>query len=91
MFREGQQIGSYSLVKKLGRGGFGEVWLAERKSQFLSKKVALKLPLDEQVDFETIRHEAAVWEQASGHPNVLPIIDADIYDGQVVIVSEYDR
>ena len=30
-----------------------------------------------------------LWEQASGHPNVLPIIEADDYDGQVVIVSEY--
>ena len=45
--------------------------------------------IDEQVDFEAIRQEATLWEEASGHPNVLPIIDADIYDGQVVIVSEY--
>ncbi len=30
-----------------------------------------------------------MWEQASGHPNILPIIDADEYDGQIVIVSEY--
>ena len=28
-------------------------------------------------------------EQASGHPNVLPIIEADEYDGQIIIVSEY--
>ncbi|HLM00494.1 MAG TPA: serine/threonine-protein kinase, partial [Pyrinomonadaceae bacterium] len=30
-----------------------------------------------------------LWEQASGHPNILPIIDADEYEGQIVIVSEY--
>ena len=36
-----------------------------------------------------IKQEAALWEQASGHPNILPIIDADEYDGQIVIVSEY--
>ena len=89
MFQESQKIGSYILVKRLGRGGFGEVWLAEKRSQFFTKKVAIKLPLDDQVDFETIKHEATLWEQASGHPNVLPIIDADVYDGQVVIVSEY--
>ncbi|MFM9903445.1 MAG: protein kinase domain-containing protein [Pyrinomonadaceae bacterium] len=77
------------MIDKIGRGGFGEVWLAERQSEFLTKKVAVKLPLEEQVDFEAIRREANLWEQASGHPNVLPIIDADIYDGQVVIVSEY--
>jgi serine/threonine protein kinase len=89
MFTSGQRIGAYTLIKKLGKGGFGEVWLAERQSQFFTKKVAIKLPHDEQVDFETVKREAQLWEEASGHPNVLPIIDADIYDGQVVIVSEY--
>lgn len=89
MFREGTQIGLYTLLRKLGKGGFGEVWLAEKRSQFITKKVAVKLPHDEQVNFDAIRQEATLWEQASGHPNVLPIIDADVYDGQVVIVSEY--
>lgn len=89
MFQQGQQIGSYTLIRKLGRGGFGEVWLAEKRSQFVTKKVAVKLPLDEQVNFDAIRQEAELWEQASGHPNVLPIIDADVVDGQVLIVSEY--
>src|SRR5690349_1020250 len=89
MFHQGQQIGCYYLIRKLGRGGFGEVWLAEKKSKFVTTKVAVKLPLDEQVNHEAITQEAMLWEQASGHPNVLPIIDADEYDGQVVIVSEY--
>ncbi len=89
MFREGSQIGPYTLIRKLGRGGFGEVWLAEKRSQFVTKKVAVKLPHEEQVNFDAIHQEATLWEQASGHPNVLPIIDADVYDGQVVIVSEY--
>ncbi len=89
MFHENQQIGNYTLIRKLGRGGFGEVWLAERKSKFVTTKVAVKLPHDEQVDHEAIKQEATLWEQASGHPNILPIIDADEYDGQIVIVSEY--
>lgn len=89
MFHENQQIGFYTLIKKLGRGGFGEVWLAERRAKFVTTKVAVKLPLDEQIDHEAIKHEATLWEQASGHPNIVPIIDADEYDGQIVIVSEY--
>src|SRR5687767_13899023 len=89
MFHEGQKIGLYTLVRKIDKGGFGEVWLAEKRSEFVTKKVAVKLPLDEQVDCDQIRQEATLWEKASGHPNVLPIIDADIYDGQVAIVSEY--
>lgn len=84
-----QQVGPYTLIKKLGQGGFGEVWLAEKQTKFVTKKLAVKLPLKDQVDTDAVRHEATLWEQASGHPNVLPIIDADEYDGQIVIVSEY--
>jgi serine/threonine protein kinase len=89
MFHEGQKIGSYKLLTKIGKGGFGEVWLAEKRSELVTKKVAVKLPLEDQIDLETIKQEAELWEQASGHANVLPIIDADIIDGQVLIVSEY--
>jgi branched-chain amino acid transport system substrate-binding protein len=89
MFHPTQKIGVYTLVKRLGRGGFGEVWLAERHGKFATTKVAVKLPLDELVDHALIEHEAQLWAKASGHPNVLPIIEADEYDGQIVIVSEY--
>ena len=89
MFQEGQLIGPYRLVSLIGRGGFGEVWLAVRQTSLLTTKVAVKLPLDDQIDIDAIKREAALWEHASGHPNVLPIIEANIYDDQVVIVSEY--
>lgn len=89
MFYANQKIGQYKLIKKIARGGFGEVWQAEKQSPLVTKKVAIKLPLDASIDIETIKQEATLWEEASGHPNVVPLIDADIYDGQIVIVSEY--
>jgi serine/threonine protein kinase len=41
------------------------------------------------VDLNEIRQEAGLWAQLGSHPNILPIFEASIYDGQVVIVSEY--
>lgn len=85
----GESIGPYTLTNKLGQGGFGAVWLAERRTSITTTRVALKTPLDGEIDLESIKHEADLWVQASGHPNVVPIIEANVYDGQVVIVSEY--
>src|ERR1043165_2823898 len=83
------KIGPYNLINKLGHGTFGVVWLAEKQTTIATTRVALKLPRDEDIDLEMFRYEADIWVQASGHPNVLPLIDADVYDGQAVIVSEY--
>jgi serine/threonine protein kinase len=83
------EIGPYVLVRKLGKGSFGAVWLAERRSSLTITKFALKFPHDDEIDVDLIRREAQIWTLASGHPNVLPIIEANIYGEQIVIVSEY--
>jgi serine/threonine protein kinase/uncharacterized membrane-anchored protein len=89
MFHENQQIGPYTLIRQLGKGGFGEVWLAENRTKFATTQVAVKLPNDENLNHLLIEQEAQLWARASGHPNVLPIIEANEYNGQIVIVSEY--
>src|SRR6266404_1968371 len=89
MFRPEDKIGPYVLVRQLGRGAFGVVWLAERRTSITTTSFALKVAMDQEPDLVAIRQEANLWKQAGGHPNVLPIIEADIYDGYVVIVSEY--
>ena len=89
MFHPDDKIGPYTLVRELGRGGFGVVWLAERRGTLATTQVALKFPLFADPDLDVITREARLWVQASGHPNVLPVIEAEVYDKQVVIVSEF--
>ncbi len=89
MLRAEERIGPYTLIRQLGKGSFGVVWLAERRGKFLTTQVALKIPIDDEPDLDAIRNEAQSWLQVIGHPNVLPVLDADEYDGHIVIVSEY--
>jgi serine/threonine protein kinase len=89
MPRKDDRIGPYILIEKLGRGSFGVVWLAEKRTALSVTQVALKLPNDDDVDLDAIKREAALWVTVSGHPNVLSIIEADIYEDHVIIVSEY--
>jgi eukaryotic-like serine/threonine-protein kinase len=89
MVTTGDTIGPFVLVRELGRGGYGVVWLAERRGSLATTQVAVKVPLDVEPDLEALTWEARIWVQASGHPNVLPVIEAEVYDGQIVIVSEY--
>jgi hypothetical protein len=84
-----RRVGPYVLERLLGEGGFGEVWLAVREGELAHTKLAVKLPRTALVDMVAIRQEAGLWARVGGHPNIIPIFEASVYDGQVVIVSEY--
>jgi serine/threonine-protein kinase len=42
--KPGEHIGPYELVREIGRGGMGFVWLADRADGAFKRAVALKLP-----------------------------------------------
>jgi len=76
MLSPGQELNHFIIVKKIGEGGMGEVYLAEDRK--LSRKVALKvLPYDLLEDsdrLERFYREAKTAAKIS-HPNVMSIYD----------------
>ncbi len=85
-------IGPYRLIRELGLGGMGAVWLAERSDGTLKRTVALKLPhagpfqrqLAERFDRE--RDILA----ALTHPNIARLYDAGAAaTGQPYLALEY--
>jgi eukaryotic-like serine/threonine-protein kinase len=84
-------IGPYVLVKKLGEGGMGQVWLSEQTAP-VKRQVAMKLIKGGLYDsaviqrFESERQSLAVMN----HPAIAKVFDAGATkDGQPYFVMEY--
>jgi eukaryotic-like serine/threonine-protein kinase len=85
-----RQIGHHRILSLLGKGGMGEVYLAEDTR--LSRKVALKvLPAEFTSDAERVRRfeREARAASALSHPNILAIYDIGEQDGTHYITAEY--
>ena len=86
----GQTLGSYQVISVLGKGGMGEVYLAEDRR--LGRKVALKLlPSSFTNDAERLRRfeREARAASALNHPNILTIYEIDSVNGRRFIATEY--
>jgi serine/threonine protein kinase len=88
---ESKSMGPYRLVRKLGEGGMGQVWLAEQSAP-LRRQVALKLiragVYDDAVlkRFQSERQSQAIMD----HPAIAKVFDAGAtLDGQPYFVMEY--
>jgi serine/threonine-protein kinase len=91
-FAAGDAIGPYRLLRELGRGGMGDVWLAERADGTLKREVALKLPvlgLRRNVLMQRFERERDILG-ALTHANIAHLYDAGLADdGQPYLALEY--
>ena len=91
-FAAGDAVGPYRLLRELGRGGMGDVWLAERADGTLKREVALKLPvlgLRRNVLMQRFERERDILG-ALAHPNIARLYDAGLSaDGQPYLALEY--
>lgn len=95
-FAAGARVGPFALVRPLGRGGMGEVWLARQADGRVEREVALKLPtiyLHSEVWRERFRRERDILAKLT-HPNIARLFDAGVSDeegsrGQPYLAMEY--
>ena len=86
MFFRGQTIGKYKIHNPIGSGGFGTVYLAE--DTWIDKKVAIKVPHRQNVDFGDLLHEPRLLASLN-HPSIVSILTAEKQDNVFFIVMEY--
>jgi serine/threonine protein kinase/TolB-like protein/Tfp pilus assembly protein PilF len=88
----GSMVGSYRIVREIGRGGMGRVFLGERADALFERQVAIKivrLGADPELlveHFTRERHILAALE----HPNIARLLDAGATDdGLPYVVMDY--
>lgn len=83
------RLGPYELVRQIGAGGMGEVWVAHRartRETVAIKRLPRRLAGDP--NYRRILLEEARLSQRLRHPNIVHTIEAGDADGEVFIVME---
>ncbi|MEZ5345289.1 MAG: serine/threonine-protein kinase [Pyrinomonadaceae bacterium] len=88
----GKRIGNYRIIREVGRGGMGAVFLAERFDREFDQKVAIKIVHDrfaDQTQIERFRNERQILASLK-HPNIAHLIDGGTTEhGLPYFVMEY--
>ena len=85
------KIGRYTILRRLGKGGFGEVFLAHDED--LDRPVAIKVPHRERItqpeDIEAYLNEARIVASLD-HSHIVPVYDVGrTDDGLCFVVSKF--
>jgi serine/threonine protein kinase/predicted negative regulator of RcsB-dependent stress response len=91
-YQAGFEIAGYRLLRELGSGGMGSVWLAERTDGMVNRAVALKLPHGAWIAAGLAERMAREREilASLNHPNIATLYDAGVTsEGQPFLALEY--
>lgn len=87
-----EELGSYRVIREIGQGGMGRVFLAERADGQFNRQVAVKfirLELSRATDRLRFEHERNILAQLS-HPHIAQLQDSGITDeGHPYFIMEY--
>ena len=86
------KVNNYKILRKLGRGGMGSVYLAERSDKSFTNNVAVKI-LRRGLDSDDILYRFKIERQILAqlnHPNITHLLDGGLTsDGRPYFVMEY--
>jgi serine/threonine-protein kinase len=92
VYQTGDIIDKYKIIQPLGRGGMGQVYLAERNDHQFEQKVAIKCFSPEEVKenfFENFRNEQQFLANLN-HGGIAHILDGGVTDAGIhYIIMEY--
>ena len=85
-FSQEKQISGYKIIKKLGEGQYGKVYLAKNEGQLIAIKVIDKKRMKEFP--ETIQREARILTLIK-HPNIIKLYNVIENSDQLYLLMEY--
>jgi hypothetical protein len=86
-----KRVGAWRIVREIGRGGMGAVYLAERDDGQFEQRAAIKLikrGMDSEAVLRRFYDERQILARLQ-HPHITRLLDGGLFDGRPYFVMEY--